>query len=297
MLPSNELAGLRHVTSEDIPFVNKLIGAYHCPPDMDVAEEEKEYFNQLIAQRFTGLYLPFREYLNSGKYPLIFHDEKLWKVEPMCFVIQYSSGQLLSDKWTQFSDNKYTEEDKYAESVRKWTLQMLASFHWLHEKYLYLGNIHDGIVIDALDNAALIGFERSASLLIKSNTTVEEQNTYIERNSKVEATMLFSMLVAHCVKQLKYNQIKITSTDNISLELCQKNWKKWNSSANVDVDLMYYVQIPIIYDHNDIDDKYYSAEQILKDVFGTTPKEVTCQYLPKHSRCREKKNDKRISLT
>eukprot|EP00919_Chromeraceae_sp_WS-2016_P006730 GHVR01015822.1.p1 GENE.GHVR01015822.1~~GHVR01015822.1.p1 ORF type:complete len:140 (-),score=7.01 GHVR01015822.1:103-522(-) len=123
----------------------------------------------------------------------------------MCFVIEYASQGSLMGKREESMLGKISNY-KYAKSLRKWTMQILTSLHWLHQnKYIHGSLKGENIAIHASDNAVLIDFGRS-----KWNTDRD--------------------------------MIKIKKIE--SIELCQKNWKKWNRKVLVAV-LMNWLVIQI----------------------------------------------------
>eukprot|EP00919_Chromeraceae_sp_WS-2016_P006733 GHVR01015825.1.p1 GENE.GHVR01015825.1~~GHVR01015825.1.p1 ORF type:complete len:343 (-),score=36.83 GHVR01015825.1:116-1144(-) len=257
----NELKALRFVTDNDIPFASHLVGAYRCPIDMDIAEGTQEYFTELLQRQFKDEY-KLNTYKGLSRYPIEFPiiEEQVDERRSMCYVIQYASNGTLKDKRDEFMnrvDNK--GKDEYAKSLRKWTIQVLTSLHYIHlSKYLKYSHKGENVVIDASDNSVVIDFGRSS--LPDENDRLKLQKT--------ESMYVFSLLIAHCGENINLDEYINQNPDwireNVSLELCQKNWKKWNNKGLVAVLMDWMLSY---FERAD----EYTAEQILLQVFGTTP--------------------------
>eukprot|EP00919_Chromeraceae_sp_WS-2016_P037261 GHVR01088767.1.p1 GENE.GHVR01088767.1~~GHVR01088767.1.p1 ORF type:complete len:383 (+),score=25.28 GHVR01088767.1:57-1151(+) len=278
-----ELKALRFVTTNDIPFANRLIHAYHCPYDMDIAEESKDHFAQLLEKENHTTKIT-EEFRGKSKYPITGCDESSYGTNQrsMCFVIEYASQGTLMGKreivmQKQFFFLRYLRKYKYAKSLLKWTMQMLTSFHWLHQNdYIHKSLKGENIAIDANDNVVVIDFGRSKNLRTDGKT-----NSEIIQLKKMESTYLFFHLLVYCDTKINLNKFYYPKKneekkfnnlayimDNFSLELCQENWKKWNGKR-LDENLLDWLVIPIAHE-NDYE-FYKTEEEILQEVFGTTP--------------------------
>eukprot|EP00919_Chromeraceae_sp_WS-2016_P049837 GHVR01118125.1.p1 GENE.GHVR01118125.1~~GHVR01118125.1.p1 ORF type:complete len:260 (+),score=34.20 GHVR01118125.1:28-807(+) len=171
---NKEQKALEFVTNGNIPFTDRLIESYHCPTDMEIEEGTQDYFNELLGEYYSdGFFIQvINNYLSSGKYPIFYDYEKMKDEEgmkqPMCFLIEYVSGGSLEDKhekFMQINSEKEREKDtmeeqrEYIESLRRWTMQILASYHFLHEgKYMKRGNKGANFLIDGSNNVVVIDF-------------------------------------------------------------------------------------------------------------------------------------------
>eukprot|EP00919_Chromeraceae_sp_WS-2016_P063659 GHVR01150564.1.p1 GENE.GHVR01150564.1~~GHVR01150564.1.p1 ORF type:complete len:404 (+),score=73.17 GHVR01150564.1:53-1264(+) len=304
----DELNALRFVTDNNIPFANRLIATYHCPPYMRIADGTKDHFNQKIEEIFKNdeyrkgnTYL--NEVVNGGRFPLEFLDYSLNNEEhakPMCFVVEYVSNKIqtisnsLKNKRDEFMKLSYlkqlisrnTYENKYAESLYRWTLQILTAYHFIHKAGMYFHRYRIGnFLIDSNNNVVIDDFEKSHLLPLDENSSgTDEKNNLLQQNS--ESTYAFSILLAHCDEEsdLKFFENKSTDTkleklNKISLKLCENNWKKWRVEERSNFLLTWIKEVEVgslkewllKYFLPDNKDKYKSAEDILRIVFETNP--------------------------
>eukprot|EP00919_Chromeraceae_sp_WS-2016_P049843 GHVR01118134.1.p1 GENE.GHVR01118134.1~~GHVR01118134.1.p1 ORF type:complete len:339 (+),score=45.67 GHVR01118134.1:28-1044(+) len=233
---NKEQKALEFVTNGNIPFTDRLIESYHCPTDMEIEEGTQKYFDGLLLQEMNGdekmMY-----YLTSGYYPILLLSlDQIEVRQPMCFLLEYVSGGSLEDKhekFMQINSEKEREKDtmeeqrEYIESLRRWTMQILASFHFIHQgKYVKRSNKGPNFLIDGSNNVVVIDFGRSSSR--DFNDIVADK----------ESTEVFNLLLAHCDTETNFiNNLSdknrkfffsMEKLNNISLDLCEKYWKQLN---------------------------------------------------------------------
>eukprot|EP00919_Chromeraceae_sp_WS-2016_P063657 GHVR01150562.1.p1 GENE.GHVR01150562.1~~GHVR01150562.1.p1 ORF type:complete len:397 (+),score=60.32 GHVR01150562.1:42-1232(+) len=303
----DEQQALQLVTNINIPFTNRLIGTYRCPGDMDIADdsETQDHFNHKIEEMYNDDH-KYKEYIvkyyNTRKFPLEFLYYDYYEEEPLCFVVEHVSNKIQTisnEKFERLSKSlkkksykgevpylKHFSRSIYAESLYRWTLQILTAYHFIHKAGMYFHRYRIGnFLIDSNNNVVIDDFEKSHLLpLDESSSGTDEKNNLLQQNS--ESTYAFSILLAHCDEEsdLKFFENKSTDTkleklNKISLKLCENNWKKWRVEERSNFLLTWIKEVEVgslkewllKYFLPDNKDKYKSAEDILRIVFETNP--------------------------
>eukprot|EP00919_Chromeraceae_sp_WS-2016_P045744 GHVR01108850.1.p1 GENE.GHVR01108850.1~~GHVR01108850.1.p1 ORF type:complete len:265 (+),score=19.90 GHVR01108850.1:214-1008(+) len=258
---------------------------------MNIAEGTQSYFNKLLKKQFNykanKLNSLIVEYTESGTYPLQ-SDEAIKSLrednKPMCFVTEYVSTDSLQVTRDKYIISKI-ETREYIRNLHRWTMQILTSYHFTHQGN-YINNTYKGsnFLIDASNNVVVNDLGLSEHV---------DQPGAVEVMSKLESTKVFSLLLAHCGRkgQVLFYDDKFRIKNNLTnineqlsqfaINLCEKYWKKWNLIEEAVGLLRPWLRRPFLDDAF----SYESAEDILQKVFGTTPIEVTCEYLPDHPLC------------